>query len=112
MDNYTLSQTGVSCPKDLGMENTFPKSEEDCERARFYGDCFHCWEGALHKYKNKIIEENGLKHGYWKEVEIPLAWCEDDVDIVYECSLCGGNSPGESPFCPCCGGKMDLKDKE
>lgn len=46
-------------------------------------------------------------HGEWIEKQIPLNWCEDDVDIVYECSICGCENFGESPYCPDCGAKMD-----
>ena len=50
-------------------------------------------------------------HGEWIEKQIPLNWCEDDVDIVYECSICGCENFGESPYCPNCGAKMDAERK-
>lgn len=49
-------------------------------------------------------------HGEWIEKQIPLAWCDDDVDIAYQCSICGCNNYGESPYCPECGAKMDSAD--
>lgn len=57
MANYILSKTGVACPQDLGLENKYYKSKEDCECRMFYGDCFHCWENALYLYTNKIRQE-------------------------------------------------------
>lgn len=56
------------------------------------------------------LEEINKKHGEWIEKQIPLNWCEDDVDIVYECSICGCKNFGESPYCPNCGAKMDGED--
>lgn len=44
--------------------------------------------------------------GEWIERQIKLNWCEDDVDIIYECSECASNNYGETPFCPNCGCQM------
>lgn len=44
--------------------------------------------------------------GEWVERIEPLTWCEDDVDVYYECSCCGTQSHGQSPYCPNCGAKM------
>ena len=44
--------------------------------------------------------------GEWVERIAPLTWCEDDVDVFYECSCCGTQSHGQSPFCPNCGARM------
>ena len=46
-------------------------------------------------------------HGRWVEKQEPITWCEDDVEIFYECSVCGCQNFGESPYCPNCGAKMD-----
>ena len=46
-------------------------------------------------------------HGRWIEKQEPITWCEDDVEIFYECSICGCQYFGQSPYCPNCGAKMD-----
>ena len=46
-------------------------------------------------------------HGHWVEKELFIPWCDDDVDIIYECSCCRTESGGTSPYCPNCGAKMD-----
>lgn len=51
------------------------------------------------------IEAEPVRHGHWDEKALILDWCEDDVDIVYECS-CGGTNEWKSPFCPHCGARM------
>lgn len=48
-----------------------------------------------------------VRHGAWIEKQIPLEWCEDDVDIVFECSICKVETPFTSDYCPNCGTKMD-----
>lgn len=53
------------------------------------------------------IEAEPVRHGHWEEIEIELTWCEDDVDIIYKCSVCGENNIGKSKYCPNCGAKMD-----
>lgn len=52
-----------------------------------------------------------VKHGEWIEKEIPLNWCEDDVEISYECSICDSPVFDEYPYCPSCGAKMDGETK-
>lgn len=42
-------------------------------------------------------------HGNW----IP---CDDDFDMWYECSVCGGASLSETNYCHDCGAKMDLEE--
>lgn len=48
-----------------------------------------------------------VRHGFWVEKQIPLNWCEDDVDVVYTCSICGNDDIGKCRYCPHCGAKMD-----
>lgn len=48
-----------------------------------------------------------VKHGEWIEKQIPLNWCEDDVEVVYRCSICDSPNWGETPYCPMCSAKMD-----
>lgn len=42
----------IKCPNDIGFENIFPDS--DCEMRKFYGDCYHCWNSSIAKYKHDI----------------------------------------------------------
>jgi hypothetical protein len=51
-------------------------------------------------------------HGRWIEKQEPITWCEDDVEIFYECSVCQCQNFGESPYCPNCGAKMDGERKD
>ena len=44
--------------------------------------------------------------GEWVERVETLTWCEDDVDVYYDCSVCGCHSPCQTPYCPNCGAKM------
>ena len=57
----------IKCPYDLNQfllgdpifENTFPK--EECEKRKFYGDCYHCFATAIasrdHKLKYEMIDK-------------------------------------------------------
>ena len=70
-------------------------------------------EKCIKKLCSKCRAETVIEAGYrkqsvgeWKEKAVKLTWCEDDVDIVYECSCCATTSHGESPYCPNCGAKM------
>ena len=45
-------------------------------------------------------------NGEWIERQYALQWCEDDVDIFYECSACQEEFLDESLYCPNCGAKM------
>lgn len=56
--------------------------------------------------KLKQVEAEPVRHGHWIEKELFIPWCDDDVDIIYECSCCG-TGVGPSPYCPNCGAKMD-----
>ena len=46
------------------------------------------------------------KQGKWIERIEKLTWCEDDVEVYYDCSLCGTHNFAETPYCPNCGSKM------
>ena len=56
------------------------------------------------------LEELNRKHGEWIEKTRPLDWCDDDVDMFYECSICKAEVPFTSDYCPNCGAKMDKKE--
>ena len=54
-----------------------------------------------------VVDVVEVRHGEWVEhIEKPQ-WLDDDVDIYYECSVCGALVIGETPYCPSCGAKMD-----
>lgn len=50
----------IKCPHDLNQfllgepifENTFP--EEECEKRKFYGDCYHCFSTAVASRDNQL----------------------------------------------------------
>jgi len=50
----------LDCPKELNnflykkpiFENTF--SEKECEKAKFYGDCYHCFSTSIAKRDKEI----------------------------------------------------------
>lgn len=51
----------MNCPKDLNsfllseplFENTFLDNE--CEQAKFYGDCFHCFATSISRRDKQLI---------------------------------------------------------
>ena len=59
----------IKCPYDLNQfilgepifENTF--SEEECEKRKFYGDCYHCFATAIasRDHQIKTAEQVELK---------------------------------------------------
>lgn len=57
--------------------------------------------------RQPTVDAELVKHGRWIERTEPISWCEDDVDVFYECSLCNCVEPGKSNYCPNCGAKMD-----
>lgn len=53
-----------------------------------------------------------LEHkGEWIERIEPLTWCEDDVEVYYDCSLCGAHNFDTTPYCPVCGAKLTFEEK-
>ena len=50
----------IKCPYDLNQfilgepifENPFP--EEECEKRKFYGDCYHCFSTAIASRDNQL----------------------------------------------------------
>lgn len=47
--------------------------------------------------------------GRWVEHVDPLPWCEDDVDVFWECSACGTPNFALNPYCPQCGARMEAE---
>lgn len=66
----------IKCPYDLNQfilgepifENPFP--EEECEKRKFYGDCYHCFATAIasrdHQLKNDIVTKIKTIVDEWK----------------------------------------------
>lgn len=75
-------------------------SDEPCDPS----DCVFC--NAIENAP--AVDAAPVVHGWWIEKQEPISWCEDDVDVFWECSVCGGHCAGGSPYCPECGAKMDL----
>lgn len=44
--------------------------------------------------------------GKWIEKEYYEPWMLDDVEIYYECSVCGATESGTAPYCSNCGAEM------
>lgn len=61
--------------------------------------------------ESPTIDAEPVRHGHWIEKELFIPWCDDDVDIIYECSCCETEGGGTSPYCPNCGSKMDEEDQ-
>lgn len=50
------------------------------------------------------------KQGKWIERVEKLTWCEDDVEVYYDCSCCGAHNFDTFPYCPVCGAKMSFEE--
>ena len=84
----------IKCPYDLNQfllgepifENPFP--EEECEKRKFYGDCYHCFSTAIasrdHQLKaavtNNIMNKIKLIVAEWKSD----TWTDN---VSYECMI-------------------------
>ena len=56
----------------------------------------------------ETVDAVEVVHGRWiKKVDIVESYLTDCTEFFYECSVCECASPGESPYCPNCGAKMD-----
>lgn len=78
----------IKCPYDLNQfilgepifENTF--SKEECENAKFYGDCYHCFASAI------VKRDRQLKYGIADKIKaIVDEWKADTYidNFSYEC---------------------------
>lgn len=90
-------------------------------------DCIHylvceCSGGELYEsvellrndcstFKNKadVVE---VKHGYWIYDYSAGELGVTDAPLCEKCSVCGEYTVDEENFCPNCGAKMDLKERE
>lgn len=85
-----------------GYIGTSTKSEIEYAKSYNKPVYYYSSKDLLHNFDFKASE------GYWIEKIESIPWCEDDVDVFYECSVCGSNNIGESPYCPNCGAKMEV----
>lgn len=85
-----------------GCDKMVPSDEREPCRYRFTG----CME-YYNIFAFPAADVAPVVHGHWVEKELFIPWCDDDVDIIYECSCCRTESGGTSPYCPNCGAKMD-----
>ena len=69
-------------------------------------------EGDVFRIATALINEGFRQErtGEWIERVEKLTWCEDDVEVYYDCSLCGTHNFAETPYCPCCGAKMNKEN--
>lgn len=60
---------------------------------------------ALKSCKTADVVE--VRHGCWIEHTTKPDWLEDDVEVFYNCSVCGTSHWSITPnFCPNCGADM------
>lgn len=65
-------------------------------------------DGDIFRLATALINEGFRleRKGEWIERVEKLNWCDDDVEVYYECSCCGINNFDTTPYCPVCGAKM------
>lgn len=65
------------------------------------------WDGHT---ATQAIERIGklepVKRGRWIEKQSSIPWCEDDVEVYYECSVCGNTFCCKTNYCHDCGAIM------
>lgn len=76
----------IKCPHDLNQflfgdpifENPFP--EEECEKRKFYGDCYHCFSTAIAS-RDRQLEDDVIK----KIKAIVAEWKADTWTDNFSC---------------------------
>ena len=58
----------------------------------------------------ELADVEEVRHGKWIERIEKLTWCEDDVEVYYDCSCCSTHNFAETSYCPNCGSKMLKKE--
>ena len=92
------------------------------EIERIYDDHYsNCYDQCVHDIFNamrRIVRRNAkfqaveVVYGRWIMKQEPIPWCEDDVDMFWECSVCECRNFDESPYCPNCGADMRGNDDD
>ena len=65
--------------------------------------------------ESPIIDAEPVRHGQWETKEYTTEDSFDDWIIIHHeevCSECGKGQGERSKFCPNCGAKMDLEEKD
>ena len=77
----------IKCPIDLNkfalgvpFENTF--SGEECKKAKFYGDCFHCWSSSIAKRDKQIVEQYKENKQY-PFIGLPNIECDNNGNYIH-----------------------------
>ncbi len=100
-DDYIKRSDAINAYKTSRSKDNHKTSEGSLVHIQEHNHILH----ILDKLPAADVVE--VVHGEWIEKQIPLAWCDDDVDIAYQCSICGCNDLVESSYCSGCGAKMD-----
>ena len=99
----------IKCPYDLNQfilgepifENPFP--EEECEKRKFYGDCYHCFSTAIASRDHQLEELQ-------KKPRVGEFIVTDEKDELYSnvciCTECGKSDVGAGNYCRWCGVKL------
>lgn len=91
-------------------------AEIDQERKRHIDSGNYGAEHLMVHSLRRLVEEAHavdaapVVHGRWIEKQEATSWCDDDVFVFYECSVChdqDGIYSDKFSYCPNCGAKMD-----
>ena len=80
-----------------------------CENCRTLTKCDKDICTMAYKTTEHLIEKGWKKEtqGEWIEHIEKCSWLEDDVEVYYNCSVCGTSHWSITPpYCPNCGAKM------
>lgn len=83
--------------------------EYDCYKCSHYRVCYKMYQWHIRQTNTGLYcpsFERKQRYGEWIEKYKVVSYLDDDVEVYYECSCCGCNSPGQSSYCPNCGAKM------
>lgn len=59
------------------------------------------------------VDAAPVVHGRWIEKQEATSWCDDDVFVFYECSVChdqDGIYSDKFSYCPNCGARMNKEE--
>lgn len=101
------------------IENNFDRMREVIRETKLFinvGDTTvgetYLRDGDVFRIATALINE-GFRlecKGEWIErIEKP-DWLEDDINVYYECSCCDIKNFDTTPYCPCCGATMSIKE--
>ena len=84
----------IKCPYDLNQfilgepifENPFP--EEECEKRKFYGDCYHCFSTAIASRDHQL--KASVTDNIMNKIKSIVAEWKSDIwtdNVSYECMI-------------------------